>query len=99
MTLPRMRDCTFSSATFGVGAREERLQHVVERGVRGLDRHRVRADLEVARERFGVGDAVVAGVARRHEHADDVLGAERVDRDRGDDRRVDPARERDQRRR
>ena len=47
-------------------------------------------------ERLGVGDAALARVARRHEHAGDVLGAERVDRDRGDERRVDAAREPDE---
>ena len=34
--------------------------------------------------------------ARRHEHAGDVVGAERVGRDRGDERRVDAAREPDE---
>ena len=38
-----------------------------------------------------VGDAALARVARRHEHAGDLLGPERVDRDRRDERRVDPA--------
>ena len=53
------------------------------------------ADPEVGRERVGVGDAALAGEARRHEHADDVLGPERVDRDGGHERRVDAAREPD----
>ena len=54
------------------------------------------ADAEVGREQLGVGDAAVAREARRHEHADDVLGPERVDRDRRDERRVDAAGEADQ---
>ena len=41
-------------------------------------------------------DAALAREARRHEHADDVLGAERVGRDRGDERRVDAAGEADE---
>ena len=40
-----------------------------------------------------VGDTVIAGVARRHEHTDDVLGAERVDGNRRDQGRVDAARQ------
>ena len=50
-------------------------------------------------ELLGVGDAALAGESRRHEHADHVVGAERVDRDRGDERRVDPAGEPDERHR
>ena len=49
-----------------------------------------------ARERVGVGDAALAREARRHEHADHVLGPERVDRDRRDQRRVDAAGEPDE---
>ena len=64
--------------------------------MRGLDRDRQRADAEVGGERLGVGDAALARVPRRHEHAGHVIGAERVDRDRGDERRVDAARDRDE---
>ena len=75
---------------------EHRREHRLERGVRRLDRHGERADAEVRRERDRVGDAALARVARRQQHAVHVLGAQRVDGDRGDERRVDAAREADE---
>ena len=75
---------------------EHRCEHRLESCVRGLDRHGERFDPEALRERRRVGNAVLARIARRHEHAEHVLGPERVDRDRGDERRIDPARKADQ---
>ena len=63
--------------------------------MRVLDGHGHGLDPEVGRERLGVGDAPLAGEARGHEHPDDVLGPERVDRDGGHERRVDAARQAD----
>ena len=80
----------------GRPALEHRREHRLERGLRRLDRHDVRANAEPIGERDRVGDTALARVARRQHHAVHVLGAERVDRDRGDERRVDPAREADQ---
>ena len=94
--VPRMRACRFSSARPGFAAVERRGEHVEEGAVRVLDRDGHGADPEVGRERLGVGDAALAREARGHEHADDVLGPERVDRDRGDQRRVDAARQADE---
>ena len=94
--VPRMRACRFSSARPGLGARERGAEQVEERRVGRLDRHGDRADAEVGREQLGVGDAAVAREARRHEHTDHVLGPERVDRDRRDQRGVDAAREPDE---
>ena len=71
-------------------------EHVEERGMCGLDGHGDGADAEILGERRRVGDAPVAREARRHQHPDDLLGAQRVDRDRGDQRRVDPARQPDE---
>ena len=95
-TLPRTRACTFSSASPGAVPSNIEREHRLERGVRGLDRDGERLDPEVRRERLRVGDAVIARIARRHQHARDVFGAERVDGDRGDERGVDPTRQTDQ---
>ncbi len=70
-------------------------QHLAERGERRLDGDDPPVDAEVVGQALGVGDRVVARVARRHEHAVHAVGPERVDRDGGDDRRVDPARQAD----
>ncbi len=61
-----------------------------------LDRHRHRADPEVRGQRVRVGEASLAREAGGHEHADHVLGPEGVGRDRGDERRVDAARQPDE---
>ena len=50
---------------------------------------------EVLGEQLGVALGVLARVARRHRHAVDVLGTERVDGDAGHDRGVDATRQRD----
>ena len=90
-----MRDCTFSSARPGGAAREHVGEHRLERLVRGLDRHHQRGDAEIGGDGLGIGDAVITREPRRHQHAGHVLGTERVDGDRRDDRGVDPAREPD----
>ena len=93
--VPRTRAWRFSSARPGSRPANGSAEHLEERRVRGLDRDRERADPELLGQRLGVGDAARAREARRHEHADHVVGAERVGRDRGDERRVDAAREPD----
>ena len=63
--------------------------------MRGLDGDRAVLDAEVRRELLGVAARVVRRVARRHGHAVDPIGAERVDRDDRHERGVDPARQPD----
>ena len=50
-------------------------------------------DREIAAEREGVADAVLRGEGPRHREADHALRPERLDREPGRHRRVDPARE------
>ena len=94
-----MRDWMFCSATSASAGQlgERALQHLEVRGVRRLDRDDDEADAQVVRESLRVGDAALGRVARRHADADDVLGAEGVDGDRGDDAGVDAAGQRDER--
>ena len=94
-TLPRMRAWRFSSAMSGSAPSNSRREHLVERrrahGSIGI----VQRPMPRFGESLGVGDAALARVARRHGDAVHVLGAERVDGDGGDERRVDAAREAD----
>ncbi len=90
--VPRMRACRFSSASPGsvpanVSARAGRGERLVRRLRSGPSSSRCRGCARA----LGVGDAVVARVARRHQHAGHAVGAERVGGDRGDERRVDAA--------
>ena len=62
-----------------------------------LDREAGHLDAEVGAECDRVGDRTLARVPRGHGHPVHVLRAERVDRDGGDQRRVDPAGEPDHR--
>ena len=64
-------------------------EHPGEGLVSRFDRDGVGGDTEIRCELFGVGDRVVARVARGHQHAEDVFGAERFRRDGGDDRGID----------
>ena len=65
-------------------------QHLDEGLVRGLDRDGQGPDAKVGRQPFRVGDAPVAREARRHQHAGHLVGSERIRRDRGNQRGVDP---------
>ncbi len=94
-SVPRIRAWRFSSARPGCRPGERLGQQVEEGRVGLLDGDRQRADPEVGGQRLGVGDAVVAGVAGRHEDAGHVLGPEGVDGHGRHHRRVDPARQAD----
>ena len=59
---------------------------------RGDDRDDVMANPEQVGGGLGILEAVVAGKLGRHHHAPHLVGAERVDRDGGGQRAVDPAR-------
>ena len=61
---------------------------------RPLDRDLERLDAEVGGDSPGVLLCFRAGMGRGHDHAGDPLGAEGVDREQRDERRVDAARER-----
>ena len=52
----------------------------------------MKGDAEVLRERAGIVEARLRGELRRHRDASDVLLAERLDRERRGDRRIDSAR-------
>ena len=71
----------------GEDLRERRLERVVDRVDRQLEE--VRA--ERLRERARVMPRRLGRVTRRHRHAVHALRAERLDRERRDERRVDPA--------
>ncbi len=95
-TLPRIRACTFSSASpsavpSNIGASIS--SKAACAGSIGTVCVRISSR---SGQGLGIGDAVVARIPRGHEHARHVLGAERVHRDRRDERRVDAAREADQ---
>ena len=77
----------------GLVAGEARREHLVERVDAGRDRDDVMAAAEQPRAFFGVLEAFVAGIFRRQHHAPDPVGAQRIDRDRGGQRAVDPARQ------
>ena len=88
-----MRACRFSSvmsgarpANTGASARVVAADHVADRN--GLE-----PDAERARQLVGVVERVARGVLGRHRDADHVRGPERVDGDRGGQRRIDAARE------
>ena len=83
--LPRWRDCRFSSARPGFGTGEGLFEHLQHGGVGGLDGDGEELDTEVPRELVGVAAAVIAGEAAGHGDASDVLGAEGVGGDGGDD--------------
>ena len=51
------------------------------------------AEAQVAGERLGVGEALAAGVARRHHHRQHVIASEGVGGDGGHHGRVEPARQ------
>ena len=74
-------------ATVQVGERP--LEHRQVGGVGRLDRHDEEAHAEVVGQVLRVFDAALGRVARGHADSDDVLGAERVDRDDGDEAGVD----------
>ena len=113
MRLPRIRAWMFSAARSGsegrVGSRgrgSDRRRRLPpskppQGGLVGLHRRRDRdldqLDPEVRRRSPGVGLGLVARVGGGHDDAADLLGPEGVHRDQGDQRRVDPARERDRR--
>ena len=90
---PRARAWTFSSAIPGSVSEKASVQRHAERVHDRIDR-----DLQVPRaDRLRHGARVASGLgggeARRHRDADDVLGPERLGRERGRQRRVDPARD------
>ena len=89
--LPRMRDWMFSSAVPGCVPSKACFEHLEVGGVRRLDRDDHELDAEVVGEAPGVGDRALGGVARRVRDADDVLRAEGVGGDGGDEAGVDAA--------
>ena len=90
---PRIRACRFSSVVVrSIGAERRRERRAV--GVEhGADRDLEEPDAEAPRELARVAQASRRGVRARHRDADDPVGAERLDRERRRDRRVDAARE------
>ena len=89
--LPRMRAWMFSAVTPGGAPPSAPRSDIVERVHQRLDGQRHRLDPEIRRERVRIVDAAAAGVRRRHQHAEDAIGAERVGRDRRGQRGVDAA--------
>ena len=67
------------------------VQHAVHRRHRGTNRHFVKPDSQAAGKIGGILKAFPAGVGRRHHHGMNTIRTERIDRQRCDKRRVDPA--------
>ena len=67
------------------------LQHAVHGRHRRTDRYLVKPDAKTAGEIGGVLEAFPAGVGGRHHYGVNKLRPESIDRERRDERRVDPA--------
>ncbi len=83
--MPRTRAWRFSSAS------PVQMQLVVEGGDHRRDRHGPGCTPWALGQVFGVGERVRRGVVARHQHDVHLLGPDRVGRDRGGQRGVDPA--------
>jgi len=91
---PRSRDCTFSSASFGLRSGKNFFS-CFSTELKPAQSAELRSGFKIFRKRGSVAQTAFARISRRHRHAQNIFRAERIRRKHGHKRRINSSRQTD----